>query len=274
MGSTLMFAVFMGWVLERAQFVMCAGNYGTIYNGVGAVEQTIKRTAMAPMAYRTLVPWMIWLIERLGVQDLYRYFVYQVIKWAVNSLAIYCVALAFGWPAAVVTMVLLLLTFRYDYWDWSVEMAAICAGMSGNLPLTMVLAGLHGLSRETALLTPVAYYLATGDWRGAVYVGCAAVGALLLVRFAVGKRPLYCKRFMWRENLKAITEIFKWYPFFHGDTLISIVITILSILSILSMPTGWPIVLVILAAGWMMGKSDEARIFSAALPWVAAWIVR
>jgi len=168
----------------------------------------------------------------------------------------------------------LILTVKFDYWDWAAELGAVALAMTGNLPMAIIGAVVCGLSRETALILPVAFYLASSNISGAVMVGLAALITLAGVRLLVGKRKLYCKRFMLRENISSLKDFFKWIPFFQSEIFISVTLTALSIVSVLSLPTGWDIPLVFIAAVWSMALVNETHVFVFCLPWIAAMLVR
>lgn len=276
-------ALFVGWCVERAQMIMGADNYASVYNGFGTIEMVNRRTTKAPMAYRVLVPWMIALIERITksferTSKCYasekRIVTYQTIKVLFNTCALWMVGKVWGLDVMLLVAVLLLLTFKFDYWDWAVELFAVAAGLSGNFGLAYIGAITAGLSRETAILGPLAYYLVTGDIISSVVLGMGALGMMGVVRYAVGKRPLYCQRFMFRENWKELKNLYKWVPVFHGEVLISVVVSVLALLAMVQFPPGWPIIPIVLVSGWMMGKADETRIFILTFPWIGEWLLR
>lgn len=262
----------LAWALERAQLLLCAHNMGALFNGFGAIEQTNRRTALAPMAYRVLVPWLIGILEKISTR-ISRLHYYEGIRIALNMLALWSVKMAFGWEATMVMAILLLPTFKFDYWDWAIEVSSISLAMTGNLALAIPGAILHGLSRETVILAPIAYLLKTGDIVGAAILAAAGLVPLVAVRMYVGKRNLYCKRWMIRENIALVKEFYKWTPIFFSDIMVSLVITALVIAGALVQHNiTWLIPLIIMGAGWTMAKADEPRVFSAALPWVAMFI--
>ncbi len=266
-------AVVMAWAFERAQMIISAPNYSSPWNGFGCIDLVNEHRAKAPMAYRVLVPWLVWGFEKIGVR---RIAAYQAWKITLESMAFYSVGIVFGAPAALLAALLLLLTIKYDYWDWAAEMFGIFSALSGNLELAMFGTAAHGLSRETVFLSPVAYFLKTGDMRGAVGLLAVAVVTFCIPRLWAGRKPLYCERWQVRYNLElfrafASKEFWAWGQWFHQDIFIACALSGLAIGGALRHPQG-VIALVALAAGWLMGKADETRIFSAALPW-AAWLI-
>lgn len=267
MGS-LITAIFFGWCFDRAQMVMSAPNYGALWNGFGCIDLVNRREARAPMAYRVLVPWLVALLKRFD-----RLAVYQTLKFISVVYAFWAVIEWIGVIGALVTFFILLVTVQFDYWDWAIELAGIALAMQGGLIGAAVGIALLALSRETWVLVAAAFYLVTGDLLGTFVLVLIGGGIFLAVRLIVGKRSLYCKRFMIRENWKLIKDIRKYNIVYYVPAFISLVLTALVIGAVTKLPAGWPIPLVILAAGWSMGKADEPRIFSAALPWAAVWLL-
>lgn len=271
--SAVVVSLFLGWALERAQMIVCANNYGSPFNGFGCVEQVNKKNAAAPMAYRVLVPWLIAVVEKLFPKVRgKRIVVYQVIKVVLNGFAIWSVWQAWGFETALLTCFLLVLTFRFDYWDWTLEIAGISLAMTGNLTLAVVGVFLHGLSRDTAVLVGAAFFLKTGDIYASLILCSLAALIWVSLRAIIGERPLYCKRWMIFENIGLIKGIMEWDLFFHAEPVISTAITALTLAAAMFFPVGWVIPVIILIAGWTMGKADESRVFCAALPWAAAWL--
>jgi hypothetical protein len=271
---SILLALVLGWAFERAVMVITAPNYGSLYNGFGAIDLTVSRQTKAPMAYRVLVPWLVVGIEKLlRSKEDQRIVVYQTIKILLNALAFWCLASGFGLSAALITIALLLVTVKFDYWSYLPELAAVGAAMSGNLVITLPVAILAGMSKETAPVIPVAYYLATSDWKGALATAAAVVLTMAAVRLFVGQRALYCERWMWKYNLQLFIDFFKWKPFYHSDVFIASAITVACVPLLAMRPAGWPVPWAILLAGWTMAKADETRVFSACLPWVAVYLI-
>ena len=283
----ILLAFFLAWCVERAHMIMGAPNYGTIYNGFGAIEGVNHRKIPAPMAYRVLVPWVIGLIERFykDKERAHRERVvwYQAVKTVLTALGLYAVMLGWSIPTAMLVTVMLCLTFKHDYWDYAVELMAIGFAIHGNLALALTGAVLYGFSRETAPLAAVAYLTCTGDWAGSLAVLAAAVTPLLGVRLYVGKRKLYCERWMWRVNLALLRDLLKWRPVWYGEVTISLVMTLILLVGVLAgygfdnysyQNLTYLVPIMATGAGWLMAKADEPRVFIAAFPWVAAIVLR
>lgn len=279
-GLSIPLALVCGWALERAQMIIAAPNYGAPHNGYGAIDLTNHREAKAPMAYRVLVPWIVAILEPLFQNKLVtRLGIYQAAKVLLNAFALWSVGSAFGAPAALLTGLLILVTIKFDYWSWAPEMAGIALGMSGVLPLATAGGLLAGLSKETALLVPVAYWLKTGDMPGSLIVMLGVVGSSVGVKLYVGKRPLYCERWQIRYNLGLFKqfkarEFWRQGQWYHQDIFIACAITLTALAAAVARPEPDQLVpLALIAAGWAMAKADETRIFAAALPWVAVFLL-
>ena len=270
----ILLSLLLGWALERAQMVISAPNYNSLFNGYGVMELVNRREAKAPMAYRVLVPWLVLAIERaFKTAPKTRVMIYEALKGLLAACAIYAVWRAWSLPVALCSCVLWLLTFKFDYWDWAAEVAGIAFAMSGSFPLALFGAVLHGLSRETALLVPVAFYFAGGSPIQTLIVASVTCGVLLGVRLIVGKRPLYCERWQIKYNLDLFKGFFKWKPVYFGEVFIAAVISVLALAACVSLPSGWLIPLALLVAGWSMAKADETRIFAGCIPWIAALLI-
>jgi hypothetical protein len=266
----------MAWAFERAHMVITSHNYSSLYNGFGAIDTVNAGTAKAPMAYRVLMPWLIRLIERTGAR---RIAIYQGMKIVLNAGAFAAITAAFGLQTALLSAILLLLTIKFDYWDWQAEMIGVCAAMTGNLVAAAIGGMIHGLSKETAPLVPLAYLIRTGDWSGTLVVATVTALALALPRIVYGPRPMYCSRNQARYNLdlfKAFTdrEFWAWGQWFHVDIFIACALTLGTVAAQLARPALDGIIpAAILAAGWTMAKADETRVFALTIPWIAFALV-
>ena len=263
--------ILFGWAFDRAQMVMSAKNYGALWNGYGVIHLTNTRQAKAPMAYRVLVPWIIWLIEKLPIKS-NRLAVYQTLKLAGVVYAFWACWNWIGLTATLITFVLLLVTVEYDYWDWPIELGGIAVAMSCGVWAAIVAVMLWALSRETWPLAALAYGLASRDWIGAFVVLTSGGMAWAVVRLMVGKKRLYCKRVMVKENLSLIRAIPRYNLPYYVPAFISLALSGLVVAAAARGLQGWPVPVALLAAGWVMGKADEPRIFSGALPWAAVWL--
>lgn len=284
-------ALMIGFAMERAQMIMCARNYNVLWNGYGSIGITNHRSALAPMAYRVLVPWLIAFIERvekilkvdtrwIGKQ---RITWYQAIKIVLNAYVVWAVAQGWGLEVALLSAGLIVMTFKFDYWDWALELGGFALAMSGRLELAIAGGVLAGFSRETAIAIPVAYLLNTFDLYGSGYVLLAVAIPLITTRLWAGRKELYCKRWMIKENIwgarnteiqTGLKSLFKWSPFFLSEYFISLLIVVLTLAAVLvDIPVGWPIPLLIVAAGLTMGRIEENRTMVVCIPWIAAWLL-
>lgn len=279
----ILLSLLVAWSFERAHMIIAAPNYGTVANGFGAIDLTVKREIKAPMSYRVLVPFLtVWTEKLLRLPLSRRIDVYQTIKIALEALTFYAVWLAWGLPVALLTFLLLLLTVKYDYWSWIPELAAFAMAMTGELSLALPAGVLAGLSRETAPLAALAYYLKTGDIAGGLVLATAIGLTMILVRLFVGRKELYCDRWMWKYNIRLFTGkteggdliLFKWQPLYHADAVIALVLTVFTVVAGVFGLAGWPVPIIVVVAGWLMAKADETRVFSAAIPWIAALVLK
>jgi len=164
------------------------------------------------------------------------------------------------------------MTILYDYWDWAGELGGLALALTGNVWLGILGGVWIALSRpETAPLVALAYGWSTGNVIGTVAV--AAVSALVIdiIRRAQGNAPLYCARWMWRQNWLDVRDIARNRPVYLGEISMSILISLLTVLGICTGRAGptWPIPLALLAAGWTMARAAETRVFVSCLFWIS-----
>lgn len=268
----ILMCLFLGWVLDRIQMHVTFVNYDSVFNGFGAIESVQRKDAKAPMAYRVILPWGIWLVEKLGVPDKQRVTVYETFKVLSIALALGAVWNALGFEAMVLTCVFIPLTYLYDYWDWPIEMMAVYFAMSGNVWLGLAGCVLLAMSKETAPIVPLVYLFATWDWMGTGALMLVTLGVMAGIRLIVGKRALYCERWQLIYNLKMMSTLFRWKPVFFGSPVLALIVTGLALLGALSRAEGLPLLGLILA-GWVLAKADETRVFAACLPLAAAFLM-
>jgi hypothetical protein len=236
--------------LARVQYMATKFNQTARWNGRGAILSVLDKTTAAPMVYRVLAAWTIG--RRL---DLYQPFQFVLI-W----IALYSVYLAWGGTVMLITCVLLVATFWYDYWSVWPELIGFSLALV-SFPLALLGVAIHGLSRETAPLCGLAYALHSGDWIGGGIISVIGFTILWLVRRIQGKHPLYCDRWMHKKNIAMLKEL-------KPAVLISVLFSLLALAGAWGRWDGL-IPLALIGAGWTMAKGDETRVFSAALPWAA-----
>jgi hypothetical protein len=226
--------------------------YHSQWCGFGALRNLTDPTQPAPMAYRVL-----------GYPFRKNIYLYHAFKAVGIFAALFAVWQAFGNTALYVTALVLPFTFWYDCWDWTIEMAGIYFAIAGNLPAAALFALLWGLSRETAPLSGVVYWLAGGDIVDAATVGMIAIGAKAAVYAWQGIRPLYCDRFMIRVNNALLMKG-------SERARISVVVILLAVAGVVVHGQVYGLIpLVLIVAGVTMGKLDETRLFSSAVPFIA-----
>jgi hypothetical protein len=274
---SLLLALVCAWCFERAAMIISAPNYGSPYNGFGAIDLTYRQEIKAPMSYRVLVPFLVRWIERLT--HLPRVGIYQGCKLVLNTLMFWSVGQAFGLNAALLTGLLLLLTVKFDYWSWAPEVAGVALAMTGEWSYALTGGVLAAFSKETALLVPVAFFLRTMDPVGSVIVLMGTGLVFIGVRLAVGERELYCERFQVHYNLGLFKHFLQrdfwrqgqWY---HQDIFIAVALTGLVVAGAIAQPSLVQLVpLALLAAGWTLAKADETRVFAAVLPFIASFLL-
>ncbi len=263
--------------------IIAAPNYGSSWNGFGAIDLTVQRKAKAPMAYRVLVPWLVAAVERMfHTPPTRRIDIYQAAKLALTTVALWAVAQAWGISVMGVTALLMLATIKYDYWSYAPELAGVALAWTGD-PLLAVAGGiLAGLSKETAPIVPITFWFATGGNLWCIPVALATIMTMILVRLNVGRRPAYTSLWKLPTNLKKYFArdpntgkliFFLYQPLFYSDVFISLLITLLVVGAVVAGVPGWPVALAITGAGWTMALADETRVFTPALPFVAAWLL-
>ena len=267
----------IAWVLDRAQMKLALPFYGSIYCGIGAVDGVNTRTADAPMVYRVLVPWLIGLAERIAPRlKAYRLTaLYEPLKIGLMALALWTVSEALGERSALLLAAMLPLSFSFEYWDWAGELAGLALALTGNLPMAVGGALLAGLSRpETSPLVAMTYALVTGDWPGGTVLAFMAAATWSLVRWRQGAHVLYCERVMWRVNLADVRGLLRNRPVYLSEIGMTLLLTGLTLATVVSGRAGaaWPVPLALLAAGWLLARAAETRVFTSCLLWaVMLW---
>jgi hypothetical protein len=272
-----LFCLFLAYLLDRAQIKMCAGNYGSQFNGLGCVDNVNRRVALAPMAYRVLVPWLIWLAERIvpSLRSRRLDVLYEPLKVLLLAVALWATQAALGTMAMLALAAMLPATFTFEYWDWEVELAGLALALTGNLELSLIGGGLAALSRpETAPLVALVYGLRTGDVSGTAAVGAVVTLLALAVRLWVGRRRLYCSFWMWRRNIAELCALAKWHPWYLSNLAVTVAVTAFTLAAVVYAIAGgwagwtWLVPLAFLGAGWLAGVAAETRIFIPCLLWV------
>lgn len=256
----------MAFMLERVLLVIAKDNYGTAYNGAGAIEGVVKRSSMAPMVYRVLVPWVSYGLRRAGVPLLTAY---ELVKIVLTGFALWSVELAWGVGVAIMVLAILPVTYLYDYWDWAAELFGLCMCLTGNFFMSLAGVLVWGLSRETVVIGGIAYYLVTGDWLGAVAISAAGMMVLSTVHLIQGQHDRYCKTVWLRDNLVMVRNIAKYErPAWINSIVFSLAIILVAIAA--APFTGWKGILVgfLVGFGISFGKINETRVFTSLVPWV------
>jgi hypothetical protein len=263
----------IAWALDRAQLKIGAGTYGSSYCGIGCVDGVNQRTAQAPMVYRVLVPWLIWLGERIAPaakRDRLA-LLYEPLKITLMALALWATSEALGERSALLLAALLPLTFYFDYWDWAGEVAGLALALTGQWQMAMAGGCVAVLSRpETSPLVAVTYTLVTQDWLGGALIGAATAALWGVIRWRQGSHVLYRERVMWRVNLADVRGLLRNRPAYLGEISMSLGLTALTLLAVVSGRAGWtfPVPLALLGSGWLLARAAETRVFTSCLLWV------
>lgn len=262
-------------VIDRMLLKYTAHQYkpekGEFQSGYATLDSIANNAALAPMAYRVLFPVIITGIERL-IPPLRKQrlpLLYEPLRILFLTLALTLTAHTIGTTGALVVAVFIVATVYFDYWDFTVELFAFAAALTGDLQLAVMGAGLAAFSRmETAGLVVLTYGLVTGNVGGTLYTALAAVIPMLALRVWAGNRRLYCKRTMWRVNWRDVRNLFNNRPFYLSETAMSLVVTAFTIAAVLSGAKAGLVPLILLVMGWIGGRAAETRIFMPCLLWI------
>jgi len=270
-----MFWFFIAFLLERVQLSIGIERYGSKWNcGIGTISNTLRKNAPAPMVYRVLIPWIIGFIEWvLPKAKQWRLEIYEILKIMLLGIALWLIAWVWGWQVALITAVVLPITFRSDYWDWTVELIGLSLGMTGEPLLAMIGILLLGLSKETAPIVAIVFYSVTLDAPMTVVLLMLYGLEYAILRQIQGNHKLYCDRWMIKKNLKDLKGLILMRPVFLHDLSMTLTVTGLAIVAMLQFPAGWIVIPVILAAGWSLAIAMETRIFVIVFPFIASMIL-
>ena len=205
--STIMFLVFVSWVVIYASFRLTKVGLGMEFNGIGAVPNVLAGTTVAPMQYRVLIPWICKVFSKWLGPGPYKfpYFhIYMRIHWigvclAMVSSFVYFTTLGVNpFVATSLLALYLVLAAFHDYIDIYLEIAGFCTAFvlmafSGPLVLSalFVLCVLAALNKETAIFIPITATF-TGVWPVMVVAWLGVGIGLWIPRLVYGKRESYC----------------------------------------------------------------------------------
>jgi hypothetical protein len=273
--------LFIALLLDRTQLMLAKANYGVKYNGFGAIPGVLARDGYAPQVYRVLVPWLVapfWKDERR------RLVVYELCKIVLMAAAFWMIDYVWGWQVTLLVAAMITCTFEFDYWDWCGELIGIMCCLTGNIFIAAGGVVIHGLSKETVLIAPLAFAIGLHN-RGMLLAGksfleIGIIGGLTLLMWVIvraiqGKHAYYCERFTWFiRNLVEIKGLPTYVPWFSTGIFLALLFTALTIG--LSWMAGWSAVIPIafLIANWTLTGADEVRVFTPVLPWIAYAIIR
>lgn len=265
-----MFWLICALVLERLHLIIAGPNHGTPFNGVGCVDNVLNRTALAPMCYRVLVPWLIGLAEWTAPSlKPHRMVVYSAVRTILVWLALWACERAIGFQGALIVACLLPMTVQFDYWDFAPELAGLALALTGDFRLALIGSVICAFSRETSLLCPLVYLLMAGKAPLSLVILASVLLCMFVIRIIQGERELYCERIMvkrnWRELKAALGS-----PFFYiQGSFMSLIVAALTLWACWRRAESWPAALALLMLGWCCGVAAETRIFSGCLLWIA-----
>jgi len=199
--ENLIIVSIMTFILVRLSWVISERNVGVIWNGFGAAQNVLNKSSDAPMAYRILMPLLLWKIP-----NQYKLIFYFIFNWLLTFAMLSTSFLFFGLNVTLFLALLIPITIRYDYWDWIPELGGVIACMSGNLPVAIIWSILSALSRETSLALPIVW-MASGFEVKYSMILALIVGVF---RYGVfrwqGNKKKYCETIMLDRNGKELKE--------------------------------------------------------------------
>jgi hypothetical protein len=264
--------------IDRVMLKLTMAHYTNEFSaGYGSIDKIGRKKALAPVAYRVLVPWMILGLERAfpALKKHRLTALYEPIRIGALTLALAATEYALGTPSALLVAALLPATFLFDFADWPFELLAFACALSGNLSLTILVVGLQGFARpETTPLAALTYGLTTHDPVGFALVAIAGGLSMGVVRIVQGKKPLVMPEgTALRLNIADLKGLFRNRPFYLSEVWISLTIIGVTLATILMGKAGgaWPIPLALCVAqvAWQ-ARISESRSLTPCLLWIAA----
>ena len=271
-----MIALVVAAALGALEWRVVRKNVGVEWNGYGAIPGVWKRDSDAPMRYRVLVPWVLAVLARV-----FRFRVcpvhYQVVKTVLLAGALAVAEVLLGRRGMLGLAVLVAVTFEFDYWDCYAELLGVGLvlwGCEGRVWAVMVGAAVWGLSRETAGIAPALGLVGGGLWCGVA--GLAGPVVLGIVRLVQGKAVLYCER--WIQITLRISDLALAGAREDVGPWVSVGWTMATVAAVVLGREAMPAALartagiapVWLAAGWLMARARETRVFLPCALWLAA----
>ena len=264
------------WLLVHLQHRISDYNAHTPYNGHGCVEDVLRKQALAPMAYRVLVPLVLKWTGARG-RLLFWYFVSRDLLLIGAMVAIGCLI---GWVLVpfLVVVLLVISILQYDYWDCWIEVLAFVAVLSGNHVCAVLACMALAASRETWPVAIVCYAAASGSALLAVLAWIPSMAVMGAVIAWQGVRPIYCDRLAIKEN---VGRILSWreYRYWYWEPMgvVWMVMCCACFLLRGTMPEPFASTAFIppglAAMTFIFGRIVEPRLMIAGSIWIAAWIL-
>lgn len=260
--------------LDRVLLKMTARTYDLMFAaGYGSIDLVQRKTADRLIGQRILVPALIYWIERLlpCLKPHRLTALYEPLRILALTAALWMTAHAIGVTGALIIAALLPATFLFDFWDFPYELLGFAAGLTGDLRLAILCAGIHALARPfTAPLVALCYGLVTGDLVGAGLV-LLAVGLGVIPGWTnTTCAPVWQKFGLWRVNIQDVRELFQNRPFYLSEIFMTMGLTALVLWAVFSGNAGaaWPIPLALVVVQWTLPRAAETRSLAPALLWV------
>lgn len=200
-------------VVIYADYRLTTHNWGSPWNGIGAIPGVLDGASMAPMQYRVLVPWICALFGRGKTKTPYLG-AYTRLRWVSIVLAL---AMSYIYFAAITELALLCTALLalyfvaaslFDYTDGYLEIFFFAFAfwwfVSGYAWWWLVPPCLiAGINRETTFFIPV-IWLMSGDWAAFWMLLAASYLGYAIPRALYGQKKRYCSFLMIRENWQRI----------------------------------------------------------------------
>jgi hypothetical protein len=258
--TTILFLIISSSII-RSQAAIATPNYGTGYNGIGAIPLILSKKAPPPGIHRVLMAMLLRYIPSRFWEP-----AYEIIMVLMLTIALQTANHLFSLPFALSLAALLPLTFRFDYWDWIPELQAALAATSGNFFLCLPSFFFSALSKETSPLLPIIFFCYHPNLPIYQTISLFLVTIIPIITILIIQGNITFDRQMIQRNAN---DLLWWYQnsfrniLFRSDMSSTILLTTLSTVAIIQL--GFPIAipwLIILFAGWILATAIETRVFT------------
>ena len=242
------------------------GGFNSRLNGIGSIRSVINGTALAPMQYRIVIPFLTSWVRDYNFVKLSMMFLSGVMLWLV-SYALYGNMEA--WIVLFVYQIFDVFSWQFDYTEQYLEMLSwaivILAALHGNVCVACGMSLIAALNRETSIYLPFVYWGVTGSIVGGLICLGGVVVALVFLRLKYGIRPNYLDIYGFGgiKNKNHLIVNIKSLSKFSGYTLTSGVLIILSIISLWYgiLDIRFNVIAVLMVLIWLFrSRIDESRV--------------